>query len=346
MRKTLLLSSIAICASYAMAQTDYHGFDIDASQQLIDNKLRGTLPKEVYRINKALTLQVLYQPEYRPMTANEELTAYEHGTTTGLVGTAFTDFAGQNGANEVNASLQAGKINGMVLTSEMDNNGLSYVTIPQQYYYNGELVDAPDTGGDIRIRFFMESNDKGRINDSEICHTDDITGVYLTVDAPSTVTIQNNFVQANTTTKFDGTKMDSGITDQLGAVQRTASFNLPSTNGNGPQDISYIGKATNCWNLFTYKRTSDAYAFPISCVDIVFYGVKPGERIGWTNYQTLHEGYTPKKYNATSGIETEMADDSAAPAEYYNLQGVKVSTPSGGIFIERRGSVSRKVVFK
>lgn len=343
MKKTLLLCCAALCATTLLAE-DYHGFDINASQELIDNKLRGTLPKEVYRINKALTLQVLYQPEYRPMTANEELTSYEHGTTTGLVGTAFTDFAGQNGTYEVNASLKAGHIDGMVLKSEMDANGLAYVTIPAQYYKNGELVDVPASGGDIRVRFFSESNDKGRLNDSEICHTEDMTGVYVTVDAPATVTISNNFVQANTTTKFDGTKMASGTTDELGAVQRTATFNLPSTKGTGPEDITYSGKATNCWNLLTYKRTSDKYAFPISSVDLVFKGVKPGERIGWTNYQTLHDGYTPKAYTGTSGIETVDNDTTGAEAEYFNLLGVKVANPAAGIYIERKGNKARKVI--
>ncbi|WP_302591419.1 hypothetical protein [uncultured Muribaculum sp.] len=345
MKKTLHLCAIALISFSANAQTDYHGFDINASQQLIDNQLRGTLPVEVYRLNKALTLQVLYQPEYLPIMADEDLTSYTPGTTTGLVDGAFTDFAGQNGKYEVNASLESGLIDGMVLKSVMDNNGLAYVVIPDKYYKNGELIDVPSTGGDIRVRFFMESNDKGRINDTEACHTEDITGVYLTVDAPSTVTITNNFVQANTSTKFDGNKMDSGTTDQLGAVQRTATFSLPSTDGNGPQDITFEGKASNCWNLFTYKRISDSYAFPISCVDIVFKGVKPGERIGWTNYQTLHQGYTPRKYGSTSGIDNIGNDESDEPVVYYNMQGVRVDNPTSGLYIMRTGSNSKKVVF-
>ncbi len=344
MKKTLLISAI-VFSSLSLSAQDYHGFDINASQQLIDNKLRGTLPKEVYRINKALTLQVLYQPEFRPMTASDDLTSYTQGTTTGIVSNKFVDFASPNGTYEVNASLKAGYMDGMVLTSVMAENGLAYVTIPDQYYKDGELVDVPASGGDIRVRFVTESNDKGRLNDSEACHTEDITGVYLTVDAPSTVAISNNFVQANTTTKFDGSKA-TGTSDELGAVQRTATFNLPSTKGNGPEDITYVGKATNCWNLFTYKRTSDTYAFPICYVDIVFKGVKPGERVGWTNYQTLHEGYTPKAYTGTSAIEGVAGDDVDIPAEYYTLQGVKVDNPSVGIYIMHKGSTSRKIVIR
>ncbi|MDE5922808.1 MAG: hypothetical protein K2G79_04870, partial [Muribaculum sp.] len=222
----------------------------------------------------------------------------------------------------------------------------AYVTVPSQYYKDGVLVDVPAEGGDIRVRFCTESNSKSRMGDGEDCRVNDITGVYVTVDAPAHVRITSDFVQANTSTAFTGGF--AGTDDTLGKMQRCAIFNMPSTTATGPQDITFTGKATNSWNLFDFRRksTNDLYGFPVRYADIVFYGVKPGERIGWTNYQTLHEGYTPKKYTATSGIETEMADDSTAPAEYYNLQGVKVSTPSGGIFIERRGSVSRKVVFK
>jgi len=45
------------------------------------------------------------------------------------------------------------------------------------------------------------------------------------------------------------------------------------------------------------------------------------------------------------GIETVIGpttDDNDAPAEYFNLQGVRVANPSGGIFIERRGATVTK----
>ena len=47
-----------------------------------------------------------------------------------------------------------------------------------------------------------------------------------------------------------------------------------------------------------------------------------------------------------SGIETVTADSSDATAEYFNLQGVKVSNPSNGIYILRQGKNVTKVYVK
>lgn len=44
-----------------------------------------------------------------------------------------------------------------------------------------------------------------------------------------------------------------------------------------------------------------------------------------------------------SGVEAVSAEGFGGDAEYFNLQGVKVAHPEGGIFIERRGSEVRKV---
>ena len=45
-----------------------------------------------------------------------------------------------------------------------------------------------------------------------------------------------------------------------------------------------------------------------------------------------------------SGVENIVAGDNAdAPVEYFNLQGVKVVNPKGGIFIRRQGSSTTKV---
>lgn len=45
-----------------------------------------------------------------------------------------------------------------------------------------------------------------------------------------------------------------------------------------------------------------------------------------------------------SGINGIEADDSNAPVEYYNLQGIRVDNPANGIYIRRRGSRVEKVV--
>lgn len=340
MKKSLLFAAALTVGSVAIAQ-DYHGFCIDATQALIDNVMRQ--PLSTYRLeDKAITLQVLYQPKYAPITVNEELTEWTPGTT--IYGDPLTDYTAPNDGVTIVEALLAGQIDGQVLKSVMDPNGLAYVTVPEQYYQDGELIDVPATGGDIRVRFCLESKSKSRIGDTPDCYVTDITGVYVTVDAPSTVSITSDFTQGNTTTSFNADGA-TGTTDQLGGIQRCAFFELPSTAGNGPQDISFTGKAKGSYNLFDYRRPKkDTNGFPLNSVDIVFYGVKPGQRVGWTNYQTLHEGYTPK---ALAGIEAiGITDDTDAPVEYFNLQGIKVDEPANGIYIRRQGSTVSKVVIR
>ena len=45
-----------------------------------------------------------------------------------------------------------------------------------------------------------------------------------------------------------------------------------------------------------------------------------------------------------SGVEETLVDENSKPAEYYNLQGVKVDNPENGIFIKKQGSRTTKTV--
>lgn len=47
-----------------------------------------------------------------------------------------------------------------------------------------------------------------------------------------------------------------------------------------------------------------------------------------------------------SGIESVVAEDSNAPVEYFNLQGVRVDEPQNGLYIRRQGSTVTKVIVK
>ena len=47
-----------------------------------------------------------------------------------------------------------------------------------------------------------------------------------------------------------------------------------------------------------------------------------------------------------AGVENIVSPDSDAPVEYYNLNGIKVSEPSDGIFIRKQGSRTEKVVIR
>lgn len=348
MKKTLLITALAICP--VMANAEYHGFSINPTQELIDNVVGTTLSKDAYRLeNKAITLQVLYQPKYEIQTVDASLGNWQPGSTVKGASGSCMDYASPNtaassGQKEVNESLAAGDIEGMVLKSYIGADGLCYVDMPKQYYKGGVLTDVPTTGGDIRVRFCTESGSSSRLGDDAACHVADITGVYVTVSAPSTVKITSDYVQANTTTTFSASA-GAPDSDAAGKVQRLAYFEMGSTTSTAPQDIKFEGTAKGSWNLFTYKRNGkDNYGFPLRYIDVVFYGVKPGEKVGWANYQSLHAGYTPVPYSG-AGVG-EIAVDENAPIEYFNLQGMKVAQPENGIYIERQGSKTRKVVIK
>ncbi len=49
--------------------------------------------------------------------------------------------------------------------------------------------------------------------------------------------------------------------------------------------------------------------------------------------------------NDAAGIDDITVDNSDAPVEYYNLQGVKVTNPANGLFIVRQGnSISKQII--
>lgn len=45
-----------------------------------------------------------------------------------------------------------------------------------------------------------------------------------------------------------------------------------------------------------------------------------------------------------AGVNSVMVEDSNAPVEYYNLQGIRVDNPQNGIFIRRQGNKASKVI--
>lgn len=52
------------------------------------------------------------------------------------------------------------------------------------------------------------------------------------------------------------------------------------------------------------------------------------------------------KYTGPSAVSDITADDSNAPVEYYNLQGVRVDSPANGLYIRRQGNTVTKVLVR
>lgn len=64
----------------------------------------------------------------------------------------------------------------------------------------------------------------------------------------------------------------------------------------------------------------------------------------WTNFDMNGYIILPSNYNAA--VDEILADEADSPAEYYNLQGVKVANPDKGtIVIKRQGSKTTKIIF-
>ncbi|MDE6333676.1 MAG: hypothetical protein K2L77_03410, partial [Muribaculaceae bacterium] len=49
---------------------------------------------------------------------------------------------------------------------------------------------------------------------------------------------------------------------------------------------------------------------------------------------------------ATEGVSDIITDNSNAPVEYFNLQGVRVANPENGLYIRRQGNKAEKVLVK
>ena len=63
-----------------------------------------------------------------------------------------------------------------------------------------------------------------------------------------------------------------------------------------------------------------------------------GQGIGFYSYNG--------KKGGSSAIEDIFSEEVEAPAEYYNLQGMKVANPTGGIFIKVQGNKVTKEYIK
>ena len=51
-------------------------------------------------------------------------------------------------------------------------------------------------------------------------------------------------------------------------------------------------------------------------------------------------------YDVIAADVTDVEIDENAPAEYYNLQGVRVANPTTGLYIRRQGNSVSKVVIR
>ena len=107
------------------------------------------------------------------------------------------------------------------------------------------------------------------------------------------------------------------------------------------------------WALSTYD--TDAKLITISSED-AGYGVKSGasDESHYTYKWVDESGVSPdmtcyidlSNVNFAGVSDITVDNNSNAPVEYYNLQGVRVSNPTGGLYIRRQGNTATKVLVK
>ncbi len=311
MNKILLTATMVLAGAAGMSAQGYHGFALNASRELVSNRI-GTSGNAIRMLSasadqhkRTITVMPIFEPQHKVLTPNEEKTEFtEIGSWLSYNESdgTFTDLFSLTAASK---NTVAGTLDGIVLTATMGDDGLMYVTIPETCYVNGVLT--PVTQGDLCFRLDTYKSPY-RIGDKDAYTNEGMNGTYATVSAPEGVRVTVDYIQANTTTAFNMPYEGyEAYADCLGGCPRTAVFELgtiPAGKGNQPVDLQSSGPATHGDNILKYRRRdktnpsvlTDTRGFPMRWVDIVFYGVKPGDRIGWTNLQSLHDGYTPVPY--------------------------------------------------
>lgn len=107
---------------------------------------------------------------------------------------------------------------------------------------------------------------------------------------------------------------------------------------------------THSWELCKLSDGSCVYRWTMPAGEAANYMVGFASTVnedGTVNIFQFNPGIRLAMYtfnpNGSSGINDINADDNA-PVEYYNLQGVKVANPEGGIFIKKQGNKTEKFI--
>lgn len=314
MKKFYSIAFATLCAAAMSAQQ--HNVDITFDEAFVG------------QTDAARWLEVMFVSNYTPATSKN------------VPGTFIVNSNDLSGKGKAQTSLEAGKIDGLVLTAELGEDGLAYVTCPSEAYVGGALKAVE--GGDIRFRIAYAGSPT-RPGDTHALYVYDMTGMYATASAPAGTKV-NGYVVAAACATFDDT--------DNGKYFHTVFYDFNDvTAANTPTDIT-TGEAYGATNLFTFRRSDkglekcDAAGYPCKYFDVVFRGIKAGQKVGLCNYQTIYDGITPRPYTKPAGINEVAADDANAPVEYFNLQGMKVENPVPGIYIKRQGTTINKVVIR
>lgn len=133
------------------------------------------------------------------------------------------------------------------------------------------------------------------------------------------------------------------INNEMIPVDQFADYCFIMAREEGATSWQSVAEATApesfSWNFFSNEPVK-LDAFQGKKMQIAFLYVSTDECAG--TWEVKNIAVT----GGTNAIEAVEAADADAPVEYFNLQGVRVANPEGGIFIRRQGSNVSKVIVK
>lgn len=133
------------------------------------------------------------------------------------------------------------------------------------------------------------------------------------------------------------------INNEMIPVDQFADYCFIMAREEGATSWQSVAEATApasfSWNFFDNEPVK-LDAFQGKKMQIAFLYVSTDECAG--TWEVKNIAVT----GGTNAIEAVEAADADAPVEYFNLQGVRVANPEGGIFIRRQGSNVSKVIVK
>ncbi len=194
-----------------------------------------------------------------------------------------------------------------------------------------------------------------RINDSantlsatrERAYLRDCTGAYVGISAPKGCTVKV-FLSCSSIGS------DKYLADKSGISWNPNFYNTTSPIVfefdevcDGTYKEMTSKEPTNCLAGMKYVSSDWPDGYCVKFIDVVVYGVKPGDKVGFGGIQTLHPGWTPKEFVKNSEV-AEIESELTHPVVIYNLQGIKVheSELAPGIYIRKQGNKVTKFIIK
>ena len=361
--KTLLLCAAASAAALSGAAQSHHGF----------YWIPDVLDTDAYNANDTnadKTLNCWFTPECVmpvPMsdgTLPNNCTTYYNGGADMIV--RPTTMNGEK--NGYYAKLVGTSVNGTTAETEINDdnfaNGYLEITVPSRMDYPRTDPNTPNwvnvtTTNNAMVFHCCLPGKPGRINDAGNslayeggeAYLSDCNGCYVGVKAPAGATVKAYFH----TSTMKASQMAADISGEpynanLEGKVHTMAFDFDATFDGNYKEIT-SGEPYGALTGKTYVSADWPNGFCVKYLDVVIYGVNPGDVVGFGGIQTLHPDWTPVEFveGWSAGVEAIGVDNNAnAPVEYFNIQGMQVSADNltPGLYIKRQGTETTKVLVK